>query len=110
MRSEVMIVGVYHLGETLDLTKVEPKSLKELKLESKEVVQALSKFNPTKLAVEVVREEQTELSENYQDYQLDDLNQKKNEIELIGFPLAKKWGFVKSLVLIGWKMKMNIQN
>lgn len=101
MKSEVMIIGVYHYGETSDLTKVEQKNVNDLKIQSKEVVDALSQFNPTKIAVETVFEEQTNLNENYRNYQLDDFKQRKNEIELIGFPLAKKMG-ISEISCVDW--------
>jgi hypothetical protein len=99
--SEVMIIGVYHLGETSDLTKVEQKNRYDLEIESKEVVEALSQFNPTKLAVEAVCEEQTDLNENYRNYQLNNFKQRTNEIELIGFPLAKQMG-ISEISCIDW--------
>ena len=46
MSSEVMIVGVYHLGNTTDLINIERKNDTDLKLQAKEVVDALSRFNP----------------------------------------------------------------
>lgn len=101
MKSEVMVVGVYHLGETADLTKVEQKSVEDLKLQTNEVIQTLSQFKPTKLAVEIACEEQMKLNERYESYQSDDSNQKKNEIELIGFPLAKKMG-IGEISCVDW--------
>ena len=65
MRPEVMIVGVYHLGNTSDLINVESKNDNDLKLQAKEVVDALSRFNPTKLAVEAEWEVQSILNESY---------------------------------------------
>lgn len=101
MKPEVMIVGVHHLGETPDLIKVEQKSINDLKIQSKAVVEVLSQFNPTKLAVEAVYGEQENLNKNYQNYQLGDFKQRKNEIELIGFPLAETMG-ISEIDCIDW--------
>ncbi|WJY27285.1 DUF5694 domain-containing protein [Sporosarcina trichiuri] len=92
MKPEVMIVGVYHFGETADLTKVDQKSMETLTAESQEVVEALIRFNPTRLAVEAVPENRGSLNERYAKYQAGDTTLEKNEIDLIGFPLAKQAG------------------
>ena len=102
MKPEVMIVGVYHLGSTSDLIEVESKNDNDIKLQAKEVVHALSRFKPTKLAVEAVWESQSKMNESYQNYQLDDSNPTKNEIEMIGFPLAKKSG-ISEVSCVDWR-------
>lgn len=101
MKPEVMIIGVHHLGETQDLIKVEQKNINDLKIQSKAVVEVLSQFNPTRLAVEAVHEEQESLNKNYRNYKLGDSKQRKNEIELIGFPLAEKMG-ISEIDCIDW--------
>src|SRR5699024_7664808 len=101
MKPEVMIIGVHHLGETPDLIKVEQKDINDLKIQSKAVVEVLSQFNPTKLAVEAVFEEQENLNKSYQNYRLGDYKHRKNEIELIGFPLAEKVG-ISEISCIDW--------
>jgi len=79
MRAEVMVVGVYHLGETSDLIKVEGKKDKDLKPQAIEIVEALSRFNPTKLAVEAEWEAHSTLNESYRKYQQGDSIPIKNE-------------------------------
>src|SRR5690625_3802101 len=109
MKPEVMIIGVHHLGETQDLIKVEQKNINDLKIQSKAVVEVLSQFNPTRLAVEAVHEEQESLNKNYRNYKLGDSKQRKNEIELIGFPLAEKMG-ISEIDCIDWmETKMNMR-
>ena len=102
MKPEVMIVGVYHLGETSDLISMERANDDDLQLQAKEVVDALSRFNPTKLAVEAECEVQSKINESYRKYQLDDSNSAKNEIQMIGFPLAKKAG-VSEVSCVDWR-------
>lgn len=101
MRAEVMVVGVYHLGETLDSIKVEVEKDKDLMPQAMEVVDALSRFNPTKLAVEAEWEVQSKLNESYRKYQQGDTNPIKNEIGMIGFPLAKKSG-IEEISCVDW--------
>ncbi|MEO4052626.1 DUF5694 domain-containing protein [Solibacillus sp. CAU 1738] len=101
MSPEVMIVGVYHLGDTPDLIKVESKDDNDIKQQAMEVVDALSRFNPTKVAVEAVCEDQPRINERYQKYQLDDSNPLKNEIDMIGFPLAEKSG-ISEISCVDW--------
>ena len=101
MKPEVMIIGVHHLGETPDLIKVKQKSINDLNRESQEVIEVLSQFKPTKLAVEAVRGERENLNKNYRNYQLGSFKQRKNEIELIGFPLAEKMG-ISEIDCIDW--------
>lgn len=102
MKPEVMVVGVYHLGNTSDLIQVEQKNDDDLKLQAQEVVDALSRFNPTKLAVEAESEVQSELNESYRKYQSDDPNPTKNEIEMIGFPIAKQSG-ISEISCVDWR-------
>jgi len=101
MRAEVMVVGVYHLGETSDLVKVEGKEDKGLKPQAMEVVDALSRYNPTKIAVEAEWEAQSTLNKSYRKYQQGHLNPIKNEIGMIGFPLAKKLG-IEEISCVDW--------
>src|SRR5690625_1259447 len=96
-----MIVGVYHLGDTPDVIKIEQKNDYDVKLQAEEVVDALSRFYPTKLAVEVEWKGQAKLNEKYRKYQQGDLNLTKNEIEMIGFPLAKQSG-ISEVSCVDW--------
>lgn len=101
MKPKVMVVGVYHFGETTDLTRVEQKSMEELSSESYEVVQALSRFNPTRLAVEAVPENHVPVNERYAKYQAGDATLERDESELIGFPLAKQAG-IQEVSCVDW--------
>ncbi|QUW20844.1 hypothetical protein JSQ81_13580 [Sporosarcina sp. Marseille-Q4063] len=102
MKPQVMVVGVYHLGNTTDLINVESKNDNVLKQQAKEVVDALSRFNPTKLAVEAEWEVQSQLNDSYRKYQLGKLTPTKNEIEMIGFPLAQK-SDISEVSCVDWR-------
>ncbi|GKV70112.1 hypothetical protein NCCP2716_26100 [Sporosarcina sp. NCCP-2716] len=101
MKPKVLVIGVYHFGETTDLTKVEPKSMEEFTSESHEVVQVLSRFNPTRLAVEAVPENSVMLNERYAAYLAGDVLLEKNEIDLVGFPLAKQ-AAIQEISCVDW--------
>lgn len=102
MKPEVMIVGVYHLGETSDLISIESKNGYDLKQQAMEVVDALARFQPTKLAVEAEWEMQSKINDRYEKYQAGDATDAKNEIDMIGFPLAKKSG-IHEISCIDWR-------
>ena len=102
MKPEVMIVGTYHLGSTPDLISIEHDKDRDVKLQAMEVVNALSRFNPTKLAVEAEYEMQSKINESYRKYQLGELKPIGNEIEIIGFPLADKSG-ISEVSCVDWR-------
>lgn len=101
MRAQVMVVGVYHLGNTGDLISINNKKDNDIGKQAEEVVEALSKFNPTKLAVEAITDEQLRLNERFREYQQGNHILSKNEIEVIGFPLAKMSG-ISEISCIDW--------
>ena len=102
MKPEVMIVGTYHLGSTPDLISIKHDNDRDVMLQAKEVVDALSLFNPTKLAVEAECGMQSKVNESYRKYQLGKLKPTENEIEIIGFPLAEKTG-ISEVSCVDWR-------
>ena len=102
MRAQVMVVGVYHLGETSDLISVKSKKDNEIGMQSKEVVEALSMFKPTNLAVEVESNAQSQLNETYLTYQNGNSISPKDEVGYIGFPLAKAAG-ISEISCVDWR-------
>ena len=102
MKPEVMIVGAYHLGSTPDLISIETDQDRNVMLQAKEVVNALSRFNPTKLAVEAECEMQSMVNESYRRYRLGELTPTENEIDIIGFPLANKSG-ISEVSCVDWR-------
>lgn len=102
MKPEVMIVGVYHLGSTTDLISIERDNDRDVMLQAKEVVDALIRFNPTKLAVEAECEIQSRITKSYRKYQLGELKPSENEIEIIGFPLAERLG-ISEVSCVDWR-------
>ncbi|MYL59908.1 hypothetical protein GLW20_20565, partial [Virgibacillus halodenitrificans] len=59
-KPRVMILGTFHMRQTPDLEGVGLHSISNLEKQNeiKAVLMAIQKFNPTKIAVEVVKENQ----------------------------------------------------
>lgn len=80
IKKEIILVGTYHFEQDEEL-------IKEKKEEVIELVDYLSKYNPTKVALEWEKEQEQELNEAYANsngtYSID-------EIQQIGFRLARK--------------------
>ncbi|HJF34277.1 MAG TPA: DUF5694 domain-containing protein [Sporosarcina psychrophila] len=101
MRAKVMVVGVYHLGETNDMISVEKKVVGDFAEQVDELVEALAAFHPTKLAVEVLTELQGEVNEKFRNYRHGNAISPRDEVEIIGFPLAKRSG-IEEISCIDW--------
>lgn len=100
----VMILGTYHMGNPgLDLNNIKaddvraPKRQKEIA----EFLAAIKKFKPTKIAVEVPTAK-TKYLDGYAAYLDGKYELKANEIDQIGFRLAKEMNH-KQLYPIDWK-------
>ncbi len=92
-KSKVLVLGTYHMGnpgqdafnmEADDVTS--PKRQKEVE----EFVNLLTQFKPTKICLEAKLENQQKLNDRYQAYLLGKEALRKNEIDQVGFRLAKK--------------------
>ncbi|SOC43895.1 DUF5694 domain-containing protein [Ureibacillus acetophenoni] len=97
MKPKVLIVGTFHFGGSADYIQVETDNLLSEKRQGEiiEVVGRLAKFNPTKIAVEYVKENEEALNEEYQNFLKGTYELKVNEIDQIGFRLAKEMGHQK---------------
>ncbi len=100
----VMILGTYHMGNPgLDLNNIKaddvraPKRQKEIA----DFIALVKKFKPTRIAVEQTPDEAQYLK-HYQEYLDGKYELKANEIDQIGFRLAKEMNH-KQLYPIDWK-------
>jgi len=100
----VMILGTYHMGNPgLDLNNIKaddvraPKRQKEIA----DFIALVKKFKPTRIAVEQTPNEAQYLK-HYQEYLDGKYELKANEIDQIGFRLAKEMNH-KQLYPIDWK-------
>lgn len=96
-KAKLMVLGSYHMSNpNLDLANLQaddvrtPKRQKEME----ELVQALARFKPTKIAVEVIYQSawDTATQKNYQKYLRGEHQLDRREEEQVGFRLAKMLG------------------
>ena len=93
-KPEVLILGVYHManpGHDIFNMKADDVLAPKRQAEVAEVIAALKKFNPTKIAVEAdVYSDR--ISKRYDDYLAGKYELTRNEIDQIGLRLAKELG------------------
>ncbi|MEC2158806.1 DUF5694 domain-containing protein [Virgibacillus halodenitrificans] len=89
-KPRVMILGTFHMRQTPDLEGVDLHSISNLEKQNeiKAVLMAIQKFNPTKIAVEVVKENQAALNEEYHQFLHGELALEVNEVHQFGFRAA----------------------
>ena len=93
-RAEVLVLGVYHManpGRDVFNTQVDDVLSPRRQAEMTELIAVLKKFNPTKVAVEANFGEQR-LAQQYADYRAGKCDLSRNEIQQIGFRLARELG------------------
>jgi hypothetical protein len=91
---EVLVLGVYHMANPgRDLFNAQPDDVLSTmrQAEIAQVVEALKAFHPTKIAVEGDFSEKR-IPSNYTDYLAGEYELTRNEIDQIGFRLAKELG------------------
>ncbi|HYK41618.1 MAG TPA: DUF5694 domain-containing protein [Thermoanaerobaculia bacterium] len=93
-RAEVLVLGVYHManpGHDIFNTQADDVLTTKRQAEIGQVIAALKKFNPTKIAVEAdVYGDR--ISKRYSDYQAGKYELTRNEIDQLGLRLAKELG------------------
>ncbi len=92
MKPQVMVLGTFHFQGSSDLVQVENGQLtsEEKQQEILEVVENISKFQPTKVAVEVEKKKNNRLNENYQAYLNESFELSLNEVHQLGFRISKQ--------------------
>ncbi|MFY3791407.1 DUF5694 domain-containing protein [Ureibacillus sp. MALMAid1270] len=97
MKPKVLILGTFHFAGSSDFVQVGTVNLlsENKKREINDVISKLAKFNPTKVAVEFVKESEDTLNEQYENFLKGTYELTVNEIDQIGFQLAKKMNHQK---------------
>ncbi len=94
VRAEVLVLGVYHManpGRDIFTTQADDVLAPKRQAEIADVIAALARFHPTKVAVEAtVGDDRT--VKRYADYLAGTHELTRNETEQIGFRLAKELG------------------
>ncbi|WP_409250646.1 DUF5694 domain-containing protein [Bacillus sp. SCS-153A] len=102
-KPKVMVLGTFHIRFTPDIYREEFDDLltERRQNEIREVVEKIKKFNPTKLAFEVVKEEEEELNQEYRQYLNNDFELNIDEIHQYGFRIASELGH-KKIYAVDW--------
>jgi hypothetical protein len=93
-RAEVLVLGTYHManpGRDIFNTKADDVLAPKRQAEIAEVISVLEKFRPTKIAVEATAGDDR-YPKRYADYLAGKHELSRNEIEQLGFRLAKQLG------------------
>lgn len=93
-RAEVLVLGVYHMsnpGHDIFNMKADDVLAPKRQEEIAQVIATLKKFNPTKIVIEGDVDDQR-IAKNYADYLEGKHELSRNEIEQLGFRLAKELG------------------
>lgn len=90
--AQVSILGLFHFEETGDLSAIQMEDVASVQrqTEIEELVKKLQSYNPTKILVEYPAKKGASLNEEYDNYRLNKKKLGLNEIEQVGFRLAKE--------------------
>ncbi|MCG3087309.1 DUF5694 domain-containing protein [Sporosarcina cyprini] len=110
VKPKVMLVGMFHMGNTPDLYKTETDDLLSpaRQREIIEVVERLDAFKPTKVVVEMEKKHNEWLNDKYKSYLEGTYELEVCEIDQLGFRLAKKAGHPK-IYAIDWMEKGSLR-
>jgi hypothetical protein len=93
-RGEVLVLGVYHMGNPgRDVFNMEADDVLSPRRQAEiaELIEVLARFRPTKIALEAGFSDD-DVIEHYRDYRDGDRELTRNEIQQIGFRLARELG------------------
>ena len=102
-KPKIMIFGTFHLRYTPDLHRGEfdESFIMNQQKEIEKVVDCLKEFKPTKIALEVVKDDNEALNKEYQKYLNGELRYEVNEIHQFGFKTASELGH-KEVFAVDW--------
>lgn len=90
--NKIMVLGTFHMQAKNDIKNFQQTDrVKDHESEIIQIVDALAKFNPTKIAVECSKSKQTVLDDSYANYLVSG-STAPDEIDQIAFRLAKSLG------------------
>lgn len=98
-----MVLGTFHFQGSSDMVQVANGELtsKKKQQEILEVVEKVSQFKPTKVAVESEKKSNQQLNQNYQDYLNDSFTLSINEVHQLGFRISKRMN-LREIYGIDW--------
>ncbi|MEN3043780.1 MAG: DUF5694 domain-containing protein [Candidatus Hydrothermales bacterium] len=96
MEFTLAIINIYHMGESgkhvINVENNDDILSSKRQVEIEELVNKLASYKPTKIFIEVLPEKEKEWNEKYNNYLNGKLELDRNEIEQVGFRLAKILG------------------
>lgn len=103
LKPKVLLVGAFHMGQTSDMHNTELDNLLSptRQQEIREVVERLKSFNPTKVALEIVTEDDETINNTYKAYVDGQFELKAREHQQLGFRIAAELGH-KRIYPIDW--------
>lgn len=107
MKPTILIVGVFHMRYSPDIRWQETEGLlkAEQQAEIKKVLEQVKVFSPNKVAVEVVKEKQEPLTEEYQSFRKGGPELDIDEVHQLAFRLADNLGLT-NIHAIDWMESM----
>ena len=99
----IMLLGTFHMRYTPDIYRFDAGDLlnERRQKEIREVVDKIKRFNPTKLAFEVVKENEEDLNEEYRQFLNKDFELGIDEVYQYGFRIASELGH-KKVYAVDW--------
>ncbi|WP_425445837.1 DUF5694 domain-containing protein [Dethiothermospora halolimnae] len=93
-KPKVLLVGTFHMRKSSDMysTEVDDLLSEKRQREIREVIDRLKDFNPTKVALEIVTEEEKTINNKYKAYTEGQLKLEPREDQQVGFPIASELG------------------
>ncbi len=94
-RVQILVLGTYHFDNPgLDVVKSETADVltPAKQGEIKQVIEALARFQPTKIAVEVRADQAARLDSSYAAYRAEHRIPSRSEVQQLGFRLAERFG------------------
>ncbi|MEW6732994.1 MAG: DUF5694 domain-containing protein, partial [Acidobacteriota bacterium] len=103
-KPSLLILGSYHMDNPgADLVNMQTDDVlnPQRQREIGELMKRLKRFRPTKIAVEVSTKEESKLLSNYQKYLNNEYQLGRNEVDQVGFRLAKEMN-LKKVYPVDW--------
>ncbi|PEL07756.1 DUF5694 domain-containing protein [Bacillus sp. AFS017336] len=104
-KPSILVLGTAHLNnpDNGDLFKIKTDDIlsEHKQLEIKGVVDSLKKFEPTKIALEILPDDHVYTNKTYNDFLLGEYELTRNEYHQIGFRLAKEMNH-KEVFCVDW--------
>lgn len=102
-KPKILVLVTFHMRYTPDIHRVDVEDLLNDKRqkEIREVVDKIKRFNPTKLAFEVIKEKEEELNEEYRKFLKNEYELSIDEVHQYGFRIASELGH-KKVYAVDW--------